>query len=210
MQPAAVAEVAAQAVLVVAALRDRVVAALLLVDRGGAQQVGVPGELARDPAVAAPKSDFGTQLAQRSLARAERVARGAVLRHEPVDLLGVRHAVRVAQRDRLAGRERRAARGRRTASGSPGRRARRRDPAGQAGRRSPPRARRACRVRRSRESSSRSRRAGRGARRRRSSAASCRRVSGSWFTLSVRLPGVPARRLDAAVGRAPSTAARAG
>ena len=105
VRPAAEAQVVAEVVLVVAALRDRVVAAELLVHRRGAQEVGVPAQLARDPRPAGAEARLRQPARPRPLAPSERVAGGPVLRHEPGDPLVVGHAVDVAERDRPAGPE---------------------------------------------------------------------------------------------------------
>src|SRR5207302_10029409 len=89
VQPAPVPEVRAVVVLVVAALRNCVMAALLLVDRGRAQQVRVPRELARDPAVR--RSEVGPREPRRprTLACGHRLRGAAVLRDEGPYPLGV-------------------------------------------------------------------------------------------------------------------------
>src|SRR5206468_9130450 len=95
-----------EGVLVVAALREDVVAADLFVRRARADEVGIPDELPREPRVRGAEGRLREP--GRPLVRAgtEGVGLRPVATENALDLGGMAEAIGVAQRDARPGRER--------------------------------------------------------------------------------------------------------
>ena len=121
LERVAVGEHAAAVVLVGAALGDDVAPAALLVGGAGAEDVGVPAQLARQPRAAA-EADRRQPARPRAATGPERVGGAAPARHEAADDGRLRGAVGVAQRDPAArGQAHRRAEGEERAAGPAGR-----------------------------------------------------------------------------------------
>src|SRR5262249_15368786 len=85
-------------------------AAELLPHGRGAQEIGIPHELTRDPCSLRTEVGFRQPCRPCRHARGERMGGGAMLRHQARDLIAVRHAERVAE-PRAFARRARGARG---------------------------------------------------------------------------------------------------